>query len=88
MPSEETVRQAQRVRGVGTVLALIGWVAVIAILVMSVILWIEIAGRPSFGLLEAMTASLAAIAEPLVAALILAGFGHALVLFAAYTTDH
>jgi len=82
---DTVAKEAKTVAMIGGILAIIGWIGVIAVLVLGVILWIDLASFDPFNLFEAMRITLNAIVGVFVWTLILAGFGHVLKLFAAYT---
>ena len=56
-------------------------------LIAGLLWWIDLAGRPAFNLFESFAISAAAIGVPIFLALIVAGFGHALRLFALYVAS-
>jgi maltodextrin utilization protein YvdJ len=78
---------ARRLVSIATVFVWVGWFVVIYALVAGLFWWIDLASRPAFNLLEALALSLNAIGTPIFLALIVAGFGHALRLFALYVAS-
>jgi hypothetical protein len=81
---DSVAKEAKRVGMLGGILAIIGEIGVVVVLVLGVILWIDLAGYEPINLFESMRITLNAIIGVLVSTLILAGFGNALKLFAAY----
>jgi hypothetical protein len=77
-------RDASRLATIATIFVWVGWLAVLYCAVAGVLWWIDLAGREAFNFLEAFAISSAAIGGPLFLALIVAGLGHALRLFALY----
>ena len=77
-------RDAARLATIATVFVWVGWISIIYALIAGALWWIDLAGRPAFNILEAFAISAAAIGVPLFLALIVAGLGHALRLFALY----
>jgi len=77
-------RDASRLATIATIFVWVGWLAVLYCAVAGVLWWIDLAGRGAFNFLEAFAISSAAIGGPLFLALIVAGLGHALRLFALY----
>jgi hypothetical protein len=77
-------RDAARLATIATIFVWVGWLAVLYCAVAGVLWWIDLAGREAFNFLEAFAISSAAIGGPLFLALIVAGLGHALRLFALY----
>ena len=77
-------RDAARLATIATIFVWVGWVAVLYSAIAGVLWWIDLAGREAFNFIEAFAISSAAIGGPLFLALIVAGLGHALRLFALY----
>jgi hypothetical protein len=77
-------RDAARLASIATVFVWVGWLAVLYAFIAGLFWWIDLAGRPAFNFIEAFAISAAAIGVPLFLALIVAAFGHALRLLAAY----
>ncbi|HEX5015031.1 MAG TPA: hypothetical protein VFV72_12830 [Candidatus Limnocylindrales bacterium] len=78
----EIRNEALRLATVATVFVLVGWFTVIYAIVAGIFWWIDLAGRGAVNWLEALGASLSAIGGPIFLALIVAGMGHFLRLFA------
>ena len=77
-------RDAARLATIATIFVWVGWVAVLYSAIAGILWWIDLAGRQAFNFIEAFAVSSAAIGGPLFLALIVAGLGHALRLFALY----
>jgi len=77
-------RDALRLATIATVFVWVGWIAVLYSFIAGILWWIDLAGRPAFGFIEAFAISASAIGGPLFLALIVAGLGHTLRLFALY----
>jgi hypothetical protein len=80
-------RDAARLAGIATVFVIVGWLAVLYALVAGILWWIDLASRNNVNWLEAFAISSAAIGGPLFLALIVAGLGHFLRLFAVYVAS-
>ena len=80
-------RDAARLVTISTVFVWVGWLAVLYCFIAGLLWWIDLAGRPNFNFLEAFAISAAAIGGPLFMALIVAGLGHTLRLFALYVAS-
>jgi len=80
-------RDAARLATIATVFVWVGWLSIIYAFIAGVLWWIDLAGRPAFNILEAFAISAAAIGVPLFLALLVAGLGHALRLFALYVAS-
>jgi hypothetical protein len=80
-------RDAARLAGIATVFVIVGWLAVLYALVAGILWWIDLASRANVNFLEAFAISSAAIGGPLFLALIVAGLGHFLRLFAVYVAS-
>jgi hypothetical protein len=78
----DILAEARRLAAVATVFVWVGWFAVIYALVAGVIWWLQLMGTPAFNFFESLALSLAAIGGPIFLALIIAGMGHFLRLFA------
>jgi hypothetical protein len=74
--------EAFRLATVGTVFVWVGWFTVVYAIIAGVFWWIDLAQKASINWFEALGASLAAIGGPIFLALIVAGMGHFLPLFA------
>ena len=77
-------RDAARLATIATIFVWVGWVAVLYSAIAGILWSIDLAGRQAFNFIEAFAISSAAIGGPLFLALIVAGLGHALRLFALY----
>ena len=80
-------RDAARLATIATVFVWVGWLSIAYALIAGILWWIDLAGREAFNFLEAFAISAAAIGTPLFLALLVAGLGHALRLFAAYVAS-
>jgi hypothetical protein len=80
-------KDAMRLASIATVFILLGWLAVIYALVAGLFWWIDLAQREAFNWFEALAISASAIGGPIFLALIVAGLGHAMRLFAAYVAS-
>ncbi|HEY7131375.1 MAG TPA: hypothetical protein VH440_03935 [Candidatus Limnocylindrales bacterium] len=74
--------EARRLATVATVFVWVGWFFVIYAIIAGIFWWIDLAQKPAFNFLQALGLSLAAIGGPIFIALIIAGMGHFLRLFA------
>ncbi len=83
----ELANDARRLASIGTFFVIVGWVAVIYALVAGVVWWIDLAQREAFNVIEAFALSASAIGVPIFAAMIVAGFGYFLRLFAGYVAS-
>ncbi len=77
-------RDAARLATIATVFVWVGWISIIYALIAGALWWFDLARRPAFNFIEAFAISAAAIGVPLFLALIVAGVGHTLRLFALY----
>jgi hypothetical protein len=84
---EQVVSDARRLATIGTFFIVVGWVFVIYAVVAGVLWWIDLAQREAFNVFEALAISAAAIGLPIFAAMIVAGFGYGLRLFALYVAS-
>lgn len=80
-------KDAARLATIATVFIGVGWLFVLYALIAFVIWWIDLASREAFNFFEALALSASAIAGPLFLALIVAGLGHFLRLFALYVAS-
>ena len=78
---------AARLATIATIFVWIGWLFVIYALIAGLLWWIDLAGREAFNFIEALAISSAAIGTPLFLALLVAGLGHTLRLFALYVAS-
>ena len=76
--------EARRLAALATGFVWVGWAMVIYALVAATFWWMDLSSRPEFNLLEALGLSLSAIGGPLLLALLVAGLGHCMRLFALY----
>jgi hypothetical protein len=74
--------EAFRLATVATIFVWVGWFTVIYAIIAGFFWWIDLAQKASINWFEALGASLAAIGGPIFLALIVAGMGHFLRLFA------
>jgi hypothetical protein len=74
--------EARRLASVATFFVWVGWIAVVYAVVAGVLWWIDLASRDGFSFLEALGISLNAVGGPIFLALIVAGLGHFVRLFA------
>jgi hypothetical protein len=74
--------EARRLASVATFFVWVGWIAVAYAVVAGVLWWIDLASRDGFSILEALGISLNAVGGPIFLALIVAGLGHFVRLFA------
>ncbi len=79
--------EAGRLASVATFFVVVGWLFVIYALVAGVFWWIDLAGKDAFNFLEALALSASAIAGPIFLALLVAGLGHSMRLFALYVAS-
>ncbi len=74
--------EARRLASVATVFVWVGWFFVFYAIVAGIVWWVDLTSRPGFNVFQALGVSLAAIGGPIFLALIVAGMGHFLRLFA------
>jgi hypothetical protein len=74
--------EARRLAGVATIFVYVGWFVVLYSVISGVFWWLALASQPTINWLTALGASLGAIGGPIFLALIVAGMGHFLRLFA------
>jgi hypothetical protein len=79
--------EAGRLASIATFFVVVGWFFVIYALVAGVFWWIDLAGKDAFNFLEALALSASAIAGPIFLALLVAGLGHSMRLFALYVAS-
>jgi hypothetical protein len=79
--------EARRLASVATIFVWVGWFFVIYAIIAGVFWWLALASKPSINFLEALGTSLAAIGGPIFLALIVAGMGHFLRLFAMWAAS-
>jgi hypothetical protein len=83
----DILAEARRLAGVATVFVWVGWFFVLYAVLAGVFWWIGLTAKESFNFLEALGASLGAIGGPIFLALIVAGMGHFLRLFALWAAS-
>jgi hypothetical protein len=83
----DILAEARRLAGIATVFVWVGWFFVIYAIVAGIFWWIDLASREAFNILSALGISLAAIGGPIFLALIVAGMGHFLRLFALWAAS-
>ncbi len=79
--------EARRLASIATVFVWVGWFFVLYAIIAGIFWWIDLASKPSIDLLAALGASLAAVGGPIFLALIIAGMGHFLRLFAMWAAS-
>ena len=79
--------EARRLAGIATVFVWVGWFFVLYAIVAGIFWWIDLASKPNINFLSALGASLAAVGGPIFLALIIAGMGHFLRLFAMWAAN-
>jgi hypothetical protein len=84
---DQIVKDARRLATIGSFFIAAGWVFVIYALVAGVLWWIDLAQSDTFNILTALAISAAAVGLPVFAALLVAGLGYALRLFALYVAS-
>jgi hypothetical protein len=87
MRMDQIARDARRLATIGTFFIAAGWVFVIYALVAGVLWWIDLAQSDTFNILSALAISAAAVGLPVFAALLVAGLGYAMRLFALYVAS-
>ena len=80
-------RDAARLATIATVFVWVGWLFVLYAVIAGILWWIDLASRANVNFLEAFAISSAAIGGPLFLALLVAGLGHFLRLFALYVAS-
>jgi hypothetical protein len=80
----DLISDARRLATIGTFFITVGWVAVIYSLIAGLLWWFDLAQSDAFNFLQAFAISASAIGLPIFAAMIVAGFGYGLRLFALY----
>jgi maltodextrin utilization protein YvdJ len=83
----DILAEARRLASVATVFVWVGWFFVIYAIIAGIFWWIDLASREAFNFLEALGISLNAIGGPIFLALIVAGMGHFLRLFALWAAS-
>jgi hypothetical protein len=82
----DILAEARRLAGVATVFVWVGWFFVIYAIVAGIFWWISLTSTEAFSFLTALGASLSAIGGPIFLALIVAGMGHFLRIFAIWAS--
>ena len=80
-------KEALRLATIGTVFVFVGWFVVIYAIVAGIFWWIDLAQSEAINWLEALGASLAAIGGPIFLALVVAGMGHFMRVFALWAAS-
>ena len=83
----DILAEARRLAGIATVFVWVGWFFVIYAIIAGIFWWIDLASREAFNFLAALGISLSAIGGPIFLALIVAGMGHFLRLFALWAAS-
>ena len=81
---DQIAKDARRLATIGTFFIAAGWVFVIYSLVAGILWWIDLAQSDTFNIFTSLAISAAAVGVPIFAALLVAGLGYALRLFALY----
>ena len=79
--------EARRLASIATVFVWVGWFFVLYAILAGVFWWIGLTSKEAFNWLEALGLSLSAIGGPIFLALIVAGMGHFLRLFALWAAS-
>ena len=79
------LNDAKRVATIAPLILSVGWAGVALSVLYGIIAWIDFVGRESVGFLEGMVYAINLFATPFFLAMVVAGIGHALRLFALYT---
>jgi amino acid transporter len=83
----ELEKDVRRLATIGTFFIIVGWIFVIYTVIAGLMWWFDLAQRPAFNFIEALAISAAAIGVPVFVALVVAGFGYALRVFAGYVAS-
>jgi hypothetical protein len=83
----DILSEARRLAGIATVFVWVGWFFVIYAIVAGIFWFIDLTASPDFNILQALGISLASIGGPIFLALIVAGMGHFLRLFALWAAS-
>jgi hypothetical protein len=78
---------ARRLASIGTFFIIVGWVSFIYALIAGLLWWFDLAQSDAFNFLQALAISAAAIGLPIFAAMLVAGVGYGLRLFALYVAS-
>ena len=79
--------EARRLASVATVFVWVGWFFVLYAILAGVFWWLALVSKEAFNFLEALGLSLSAVDGPIFLALIVAGMGHFLRLFALWAAS-
>ena len=79
--------EARRLATVATFFVWVGWFFVLYSIVAGIFWFIDLTASPDFNILQALALSLTAIGAPIFIALIVAGMGHFLRLFALWAAS-
>ena len=82
---ELLINDAKRVTSIATVILSVGWAGVILAVFYGVLAWFDLASRQNVGFLEGLIYAVNLFAAPFFLAMVVAGIGHALRLFALFT---
>jgi hypothetical protein len=83
----DLAKDARRLASIGTFFIVVGWVLVIWALVAGVAWWIDLAQRDAFNIFESFAISASAVGAPIFLALLVAGLGYMMRLFAMYVVS-
>jgi len=81
---ELMIQDAKRVATIATVILSVGWAGALLMIIYGFMAWIDFTGREAVGFLEGLIYAINLFAAPFFLALVVAGIGHALRLFALY----
>ena len=84
----DMLAEARRLASIATVFVWVGWFFVLYAILAGVFWWIGLTSKEAINWLEALGASLSAIGGPIFLALIVAGMGHFLRLFALWAASN
>lgn len=79
--------EARRLASVATIFVYVGWFFVLYAIIAGIFWWIDLASKANINFIQALGASLAAVGGPIFLALIIAGMGHFLRLFAMWAAS-
>jgi len=82
---ELLINDAKRVATVASGILAVGWAGAVLIVIYGILAWIDFTSRESVGFLEGLIYAINLFAAPFFLAVVVAGLGHALRLFALYT---
>ena len=78
----DVMKDARRLATIGTFFIAVGWVLVVWALLAGVVWWIDLAQREAFNFIEAFAISASAIGGPIFLAMLVAGIGYLMRLYA------